>query len=105
MFDSLYKVLLVQEKTKNWMQSVAQEFNLSETAFVWRRRKKPEDESDKTATSGSKNNDEKHYQIRYFTPSVEVPLCGHATLSAAAQKNCPNWPPLQQGFTSLPGGT
>jgi len=45
------------------MQSVAKENNLAETAFV--------------VPSG------KDYMIRWFTPSVEVDLCGHATLASA----------------------
>ena len=45
------------------MQQVAEEMNLSETAFAW-----PQDNK---------------YIIRYFTPTTEVPLCGHATLAAA----------------------
>lgn len=45
------------------MQSIALENNLSDTAFVV-----PMGES---------------YQIRWFTPSVEVDLCGHATLASA----------------------
>lgn len=48
-----------------WMQDVAREMNLSETAFLhW------ED------ASGS-------FRLRWFTPEVEVDLCGHATLAAA----------------------
>jgi PhzF family phenazine biosynthesis protein len=46
------------------MQSVAGEMNLSETAFVVPR------------PDGS-------HDLRWFTPSVEVDLCGHATLAAA----------------------
>lgn len=46
------------------MQSIAMENNLSETAFI--------------QSSGSG-----HYRIRWFTPAVEVDLCGHATLAAA----------------------
>src|SRR5262245_52916369 len=46
------------------MQAVAAENNLAETAFI-------------TAQGGD-------YRIRWFTPSVEVPLCGHATLASAA---------------------
>jgi len=46
-----------------WMQSVAAEMNLSETSFVVR--------------------DGEEWQLRWFTPSVEVDLCGHATLAAA----------------------
>ncbi|KAA5539443.1 PhzF family phenazine biosynthesis protein [Roseiconus nitratireducens] len=48
-----------------WMQSVAAEMNLSETAFVV-----PANQPD-------------HYELRWFTPRVEVDLCGHATLAAA----------------------
>lgn len=46
-----------------WMQAVASEMNLSETAFVH-----PEDDG---------------YRLRWFTPRLEVDLCGHATLAAA----------------------
>jgi predicted PhzF superfamily epimerase YddE/YHI9 len=46
------------------MQAVAMEMNLAETAFVaWR--------------------DDGDYDLRWFTPTVEVPLCGHATLASA----------------------
>jgi len=62
-------------KTKrSWMQKVAAEFNLSETAFCW-----PKDNG-----AGIKINNENHWNIRYFTPTVEVDLCGHATLASAA---------------------
>ena len=47
----------------HWMQSVAAEMNLSETAFVRRR------------ADG--------FDLRWFTPAVEVDLCGHATLATA----------------------
>jgi len=46
------------------MQAIAREMNLSETAFVVPR------------ADGS-------YDLRWFTPEVEVDLCGHATLAAA----------------------
>ena len=46
-----------------WMLDVAREMNLSETAFLYR-------EADA-------------YQLRWFTPAVEVDLCGHATLASA----------------------
>ena len=49
------------------MQQIAIENNLSETAFFV-----PMD------TAGN------HWHIRWFTPAVEVPLCGHATLASAA---------------------
>jgi predicted PhzF superfamily epimerase YddE/YHI9 len=47
-----------------WMQDVAREMNLSETAFVVRR-------------------DDGDLDLRWFSPTVEVDICGHATLSAA----------------------
>ena len=46
-----------------WMQQVAREMNLPETAFLVRR------------GDG--------FDLRWFTPSVEVDLCGHATLASA----------------------
>ena len=48
-----------------WMQRVAAEMNLSETVFVF-----PAEPEQPRA-------------IRYFTPTIEVELCGHATLAAA----------------------
>lgn len=45
------------------MQSIANENNLPETAFVVKT--------------------DNHFEIRWFTPTVEVDLCGHATLAAA----------------------
>ena len=48
-----------------WMQAVASEMNLSETAFL---RKMPGDAK---------------YALRWFTPESEVSLCGHATLASA----------------------
>lgn len=47
----------------HWMQNVAQEMNLSETAFLVRQ---PDG-----------------FSLRWFTPAVEVDLCGHATLASA----------------------
>jgi PhzF family phenazine biosynthesis protein len=46
-----------------WMQDVAREMNLSETAFLH-------------AADGG-------YRLRWFTPAAEVDLCGHATLASA----------------------
>ena len=51
-----------------WMQAVAAEMNLSETAFV-----RPIGDAD---ASG-------RFELRWFTPTVEVDLCGHATLASA----------------------
>lgn len=59
-----------------WMQSVAHEFNLSETAFVWSMAQRKDEDG---AVYSSVQ-----YGIRYFTPTKEVPLCGHATLASAA---------------------
>lgn len=47
-----------------WMQRVAREMNLSETAFLVRR-------------------EAGEFDLRWFTPAVEVDLCGHATLASA----------------------
>ena len=55
--------LLDGERDDDWMQAVAAEMNLSETAFVW-----------------PYGND---FGLRWFTPAVEVELCGHATLASA----------------------
>lgn len=55
--------LLEGFRSDRWMQSVAAEMNLAETAFVERR----------GAELG----------LRWFTPTVEVDLCGHATLASA----------------------
>ena len=48
---------------EDWMQSVAMEMNQAETAFFW-----PEGD---------------HWRLRWFTPTTEVALCGHATLASA----------------------
>jgi PhzF family phenazine biosynthesis protein len=52
------------------MLNIAREMNLSETAFVV-----PIDGPDHKSAS--------LFQLRWFTPAVEVPLCGHATLATA----------------------
>lgn len=72
-----------------WMQKVANEFNLSETAFV-RPLSTP---LGTTAVVDRQKKNELHYTIRYFTPATEVHLCGHATLASAAvvyQTTCDN---------------
>jgi PhzF family phenazine biosynthesis protein len=55
--------LLDEEKDADWIQAVAAEMNLSETAFV------------RPAVEG--------FDLRWFTPAIEVDLCGHATLASA----------------------
>jgi len=48
---------------EGWMQNVAKEMNLSETAFLY--------------------GQEDGFNLRWFTPGTEVELCGHATLASA----------------------
>lgn len=55
--------ILAHAADKRWMQQVAGEMNLSETAFLFR-----QDDA---------------WNLRWFTPTVEVDLCGHATLASA----------------------
>jgi PhzF family phenazine biosynthesis protein len=55
--------LLEDARSDRWLQAVASEMNLSETAFLWQE-------------GGG-------FRLRWFTPRVEVPLCGHATLASA----------------------
>jgi PhzF family phenazine biosynthesis protein len=50
-------------RNEKWMQNVAREINAAETAFLVRQ---PDG-----------------YDLRWFTPAIEVDLCGHATLAAA----------------------
>ncbi|MEE8593229.1 MAG: PhzF family phenazine biosynthesis protein [Candidatus Bipolaricaulota bacterium] len=56
--------ILERPADEAWMQSVAMEMNLSETAFVVRR-------------------EDGDFDLRWFTPAVEVALCGHATLATS----------------------
>ena len=51
------------ERDDRWMANVAAEMNLAETAFL-----SPHDDG---------------WNLRWFTPAVEVDLCGHATLASA----------------------
>lgn len=55
--------VLEKEADKDWMKGVAFEMNLPETAFLY-----PTGDT---------------YNLRWFTPTVEVDLCGHATLASA----------------------
>jgi PhzF family phenazine biosynthesis protein len=55
--------LLDEPGSAEWMQFVAAEMNLSETAFIHQRKD--------------------GFDLRWFTPKVEVDLCGHATLASA----------------------
>ena len=70
--DALFKgnpaavVPLEQMLDESLMQQIAMENNLSETAFICPSQKEGV-----------------HYDIRWFTPAVEIDLCGHATLASA----------------------
>jgi PhzF family phenazine biosynthesis protein len=55
--------ILEGPREDSWMQAVAKEMNLSETAFLH-----PKQDG---------------FHLRWFTPEVEVELCGHATLASA----------------------
>ena len=55
--------ILPQSSSDRWMQNVAKEMNLSETAFLHKQ------------VDG--------FNLRWFTPATEVDLCGHATLASA----------------------
>ena len=55
--------LLKRAADESWMQNVALEMNLSETAFLYR--------------------EGEGYHLRWFTPKCEVEMCGHATLASA----------------------
>ena len=54
---------LMGKQSDEWMQQIAKEMNLSETAFFMQ--------------------SERGYHLRWFTPATEVELCGHATLATA----------------------
>jgi PhzF family phenazine biosynthesis protein len=55
--------VLPEPRDETWMRDVAREMNLSETAFLHRH--------------------DDGFNLRWFTPAVEVALCGHATLASA----------------------
>jgi PhzF family phenazine biosynthesis protein len=55
--------VLPEPRAEDWMRDVAREMNLSETAFLH-------------PQNGG-------FSLRWFTPAVEVALCGHATLASA----------------------
>ncbi|XP_021760161.1 uncharacterized protein LOC110724988 [Chenopodium quinoa] len=61
--------LLEEERESEWLQSIAAEFNISETSYLI-----PLPVSDSPHP---------RFYLRWFTPVTEVELCGHATLAAA----------------------
>jgi PhzF family phenazine biosynthesis protein len=77
--------ILEERKDAGWMQQVAREMNLPETAFLF--------------------SHEEGYQLRWFTPCVEVDLCGHGTLASAHalwEQGCCD-PDLAIGFLTKSG--
>lgn len=58
--------------TDSKMQDIARELNNSETAFVFE----------------TPDNEEYDVEVRYFTPTTEVPICGHATIAAHYVRAC-----------------
>ena len=74
-------VIILQEPIKeSIMQSIADEINLAETAFVMKEKDKP------------------GFSLRWMTPVMEVDLCGHATLATShvlwQQGICPENEPI-----------
>ena len=59
------------------MQQIAAENNLAETAFVIER--------------------QDHFDLRWFTPTVEVDLCGHATLASTISDGKATWSGFNRG--------
>lgn len=57
-------MFLEESRPDDWLQNVAAEFNLSETAFLVKR-------------------EDNNWNLRWFTPQTEVDLCGHATLASS----------------------
>lgn len=57
--------VLDRPRDEAWMRDLAREMNLSETAFLLR------------------SDSDESFGLRWFTPTVEVDLCGHATLASA----------------------
>ena len=78
-------VIVDQAISDDHMQAIAAEFNLAETAFVY------EKETQK------KERGNNHWALRWFTPTTEVNLCGHATLASAYVL----WNELKQDTTTL----
>ena len=71
-------------------QKIAAEMNLSETAFVVPAKLISNTEIDHAEVNGGNTNISidmfqtmSRFSLRWFTPTSEVPLCGHATLASA----------------------
>ncbi|XP_076923591.1 uncharacterized protein LOC143585773 isoform X2 [Bidens hawaiensis] len=57
------------QKDDKWLQSVATEFNISETCYL--------------TPIANHDTENPRFNLRWFTPVAEVELCGHATLAAS----------------------
>lgn len=78
---------LEAEPSAEWMQQVAMEMNQAETAFFW-------------PLAGEQGARSGEYGLRWFTPAVEVDLCGHATLASAHVLFSD--PPLRESGMAVP---
>ncbi|XP_043724425.1 phenazine biosynthesis-like domain-containing protein 1 [Telopea speciosissima] len=63
-----------EEQDEKWMQAVAREFNISQTCFLTPISSTQSDANDHSVT---------RFHLRWFTPLIEVKLCGHGTLASA----------------------
>ncbi|XP_043696751.1 phenazine biosynthesis-like domain-containing protein 1 [Telopea speciosissima] len=63
-----------EEQDEKWMQAVAREFNISQTCFLTPISSTQSDANDRSVT---------RFHLRWFTPLIEVKLCGHGTLASA----------------------
>src|SRR4051794_20228099 len=71
---------------EDWMQRVAAEMNLSETAFAKLRPEtepQPRPENSAESAAGAEPSVVGEWDLRWFTPLTEVAMCGHATLATA----------------------
>lgn len=69
-------VLLDSARDGGWMQALAREMGVSETAFVVQR-------DAGAGPAGGAERGSRDFDLRWFTPATEVDLCGHATLASA----------------------
>jgi PhzF family phenazine biosynthesis protein len=83
--------LMEGEMDDRTLQAIAAENNLSETAFLW-------------AEGGGHFEEAVGFHLRWFTPTNEVPLCGHATLATSAVLfDALGYPRDEIAFRSLSG--
>ncbi|XP_027366672.1 uncharacterized protein LOC113872961 [Abrus precatorius] len=68
---------LEEERNDEWLQAVATEFNISQTCFLTHIADSHHNLNSLHSTSHPR------FHLRWFTPLLEVKLCGHATLAAA----------------------